>query len=135
MTRTTRRWWVSAGTFFSALQLAGTVLAGYVAWNVHEAENRATVAGRLSLMEVEIAARKAYDEHHEALTAPLINEHRQMAHDWPRALALLEEMHLFLVRQYHMPTAHPGPPRMATPEPRVGIIAGEWPDPEGDDGE
>lgn len=112
---------LSGGTVIAAIGLAQLLLSGYVASNVREVENRAAVNGKLSLIEVELAARKAYDEAHEAKTAPLVAEHQQMAREWPRAMALIEEMHLFLVQRYGMPTSMPKP---AEP-PGAGLYAAE----------
>ena len=93
--------------------------------------DRGKSQGHDAVQDVLIAANKAWADAHEKLTAPLIPEHQLMAKQWPEALRLLTEIHLFLVREYHMPTSLPPPPpygpqlEQPVPIPKGGAIAGE----------
>lgn len=118
-----------AGVVVGAATLVNCLLGAYVAKSVSVAEDRAALATRIQILELEVAARKIYDETHETKTAPLIEQHGEMYREWPHLMKLVEEMHYFLVRRFQMPTALRKP---AEPYQGPGLYAAEPPDPKGD---
>jgi predicted exporter len=119
-----RRTVEALGLLVALATFANVLLGSYVARSVETVQDRAAINQRITILELEIASTKGWEDAHDAKTMPLIAEHQAMVRDWPRAMALLEDIHLFLVRRFQMPSRVPLTPDR---EPSGGLIAAQPP--------